>query len=134
VSGQYSFQPLVASEEFAVGGPEYGSAFDSAEITGDSGIASRLELQFNKSRESEYLSQYQIYTFLDGGAVWNQDVIANTEEKDDSIASTGLGARFNLLEALSGSIEGALPIDNKVAAFGADGGDPRVFFSLQYRY
>jgi hemolysin activation/secretion protein len=134
VAGQYSFNPLVASEEFALGGSQFGSAYDSAELTGDSAIAARGEIQFNQSNESNVVSQYQLYAFYDIGQVWNQDVIAGTEDKQASLSSTGLGVRFNLLESVSGGVEGALPLTRKVAAYGADGAAPRVFFNLQYRY
>ena len=135
VAGQYSPQSLVASEEFALGGQELGSAYDSAEISGDSGLAGRAELQYNQSRgETDFLSQYQLYGFLDGGKVWNQDPITGVDYENATLASTGIGSRFNLIDSLSGSVEGALPIARKVAAYGNDGGSPRAFFSLQYRF
>ncbi len=134
VAGQYSQQSLVASEEFALGGQEIGSAYDSAEITGDSGLGGRAELQYNKTQETQFFSQYQLYGFIDGGEVWNVDAVAGTESEKSALASTGLGARFNLLESVSGSVEGSLPIRRKVAAYGEDGAAPRAFFGLQYRF
>lgn len=134
VSGQYSLDPLLASEEFALGGSEFGSAYDSAEITGDSGIATRLELQFNQGNEGAWLSEYQIYGFYDIGRVWNQDIIAASEDDHASLSSTGLGVRFNLLDSVTGGLEGAIPLTRDVAAMGTDGDDARLFFNLQYRY
>ena len=133
-AGQYSPDPLVASEEFAIGGADFGSAYDSAEITGDSGAAGRIELQFNKAPQQNYLNQYQVYGFYDIGRVWNHDPIAGSEQAVTSLSSTGLGVRFNVNEQISGGVEGALPLTRKVAAYGADGADPRLFVSLQYRY
>ena len=134
VTGQYGFDALLASEEFAIGGPAFGSAYDPAEITGDSGAAARLELQYNGILDEKWVPGYQLYTFYDLGKVWNRDIVAGTEESTQTLASFGIGTRFNLLENFSGGIEGAIPVTRKVAAMREDGNDPRVFFSLQYRY
>ena len=135
IAGQYSNDPLYASEEFGLGGSEFGSAYDSAELTGDSGIAARAEIQLNQSRPGEWLlPQYQLYTFYDGGKVWNNDSLAGLENSTATLSSAGIGTRFNLVDAISGSLEGAVPIGHNVAAYGQDGGEPRVYFNLQYRY
>lgn len=132
-SGQYSFDPLLASEEFAIGGTEFGSAYDPAEITGDSGLAGRLELQYNQAPQG-FIDQYQLYTFYDLGRVWNQDPIPGSESEHVSLSSAGIGARFNIAEAVSGSVEGAVPLTKHVSAMGTDGNSPRAFFALQYRF
>lgn len=134
LSGQYSFDPLYASEEFAAGGSEFGSAFDAAEITGDSGAAGRLELQYNQGALWDVISQYQLYGFYDQGYVWNRNIQAGSEDVQSVLASTGLGARFNVMESLSGGMELALPVVHKVASRGEDGDNSRFFFNLQYRY
>ncbi|MFZ4542262.1 MAG: ShlB/FhaC/HecB family hemolysin secretion/activation protein [Rickettsiales bacterium] len=133
-SGQYSNDPLLASEEFTVGGAEFGSAYDSAEISGDSGVAARAELQYNQVIDGGYLSQYQLYGFYDIGKVWNENPIPGSENKSDSLASAGLGARFNVLESISGTVEGAVPMTRQVASRNNAGDDARLFMSLQYRY
>lgn len=133
LTGQHSTSALLASEEFALGGEQFGSAYDAAEVTGDSGAAARLELQYNETSEG-WLTAYQLYGFYDIGRVWNRNPIAGSEDATASLSSTGVGARFNLEESLSGSLELALPLTRKVAAFGEDGSAPRVFFNLQYRY
>ncbi|MFM9889676.1 MAG: ShlB/FhaC/HecB family hemolysin secretion/activation protein [Rickettsiales bacterium] len=133
-SGQYAFQPLLASEEFALGGQEFGSAYDTAELTGDSGAAGRAELQYNQSPGLNYLKQYQVYGFYDIGEVYNIRAIAGSEQSVQSLSSAGVGARVNLIDAVSASVEGAWPLTRSVAALGGNGNDPRVFFNVQYRY
>jgi hemolysin activation/secretion protein len=133
-AGQYSPDPLVASEEFALGGADFGSAYDSAELTGDSGAAGRLEIQYNDAPQTAYLKQYQVYGFYDIGRVWNHDPIPGSEASTGDLSSTGLGVRFNVNEQISGGLEGSLPLTKKVSAYGEDGAAPRVFVSLQYRY
>ena len=134
VSGQYSLDPLLASEEFALGGPAFGSAYDPAEITGDSGLAGRVELQYNDGLDSKWLPAYQLYTFYDLGRVWNRNIVAGTELATRSLSSAGVGSRFNLVDSISGGVEVAVPLTKSVAAYGEDGNSPRVFVSLQYRY
>ncbi len=133
-SGQYTNDPLLASEEFTIGGSEFGSAYDSAEISGDRGVAARAELQFNRSHPDQVLSQYQLYTFYDIGKVWNIDAISGSENSSDSLSSAGVGARFNILKSVSAGIEGAVPLTRDVAARNEAGDEPRLFMNIQYRY
>lgn len=133
VSGQYSSSPLLASEEFGIGGSSYGRAFDPAEITGDDGIASKIEVRYNDAPGMRFLDSYQLYAFYDIGKVWNRETIAS-EFKDASAASAGVGSRFNITESLTGGVELAVPLTRDVAANGNDGDDPRVFFSLLARF
>lgn len=134
VEGQYSLDPLYAAEEYALGGQRFGSAFDPAEISGDSGIAGRIELQYNGTSDYQYLPTYQPYVFYDIGEVWNRNILAASEAKSASLASTGVGARFNMSDTLTGSMEYATPLTRSVAAGSGDGYAPRFFFNLQYRY
>lgn len=134
-TGQYSADPLLSAEEFALGGAAFGSAYDSAELTGDHGLAGRLELQYSKNRPEEFFSAYQLYGFYDIGRVWNRNIIVGTEAGHASLASAGLGSRFNITEAMTGGLEFAVPLTREVAANGTpDGDQPRIFFNLQYRY
>ena len=126
-SWQYSFNKLLASEEFGVGGAQYGRAYDSSEITGDQGLAFKAELQKAFRPEWEYLSNFQLYGFMDYGKVWNK-VQTSTGAKSQSRTSMGLGMRFNLTDSISGYMEMDKPISNNVGAEGNK--DPRFFFSL----
>lgn len=134
IDGQYAADALYSSEEYTLGGKNFGSAYDPAELTGDSGLAGRLELQYNGALETKYLATYQAYGFYDIGEVWNRNIIAASEAKTASLASAGLGARLNFNDSISGSAELSFPLTRKVAASGEDGDSPRFFFNLQYRY
>ena len=131
VAGQYAFEKLLASEEFGVGGVSFGRAFDPSEITGDQGLAFSLELQRAFDVKMKFLRSLQAYAFYDFGSVWNR-IATPTGEKRQDLASAGLGARFNLTKYLSGYVEVAKPLNEKVASEGDK--DPRVFFSLSATY
>jgi hemolysin activation/secretion protein len=130
-SWQYSFDKLLASEEFGVGGSQYGRAYDSSEITGDHGIAFKVELQKAFRPAWDYLSGFQLYSFLDYGSVWNK-VQTSTGAKRQDLTSIGLGMRFNITDSISGYLEMNQPISDNVAAEGNK--DPRLFFSLSNRF
>ena len=132
VIGQYSFSQLLSGEQFGVGGDEFGRAYDASEIIGDHGASGKLELQWGQNtafEDFEALTGYQLFAFYDLGAVWQIDPSVRV-----SIASIGAGVRFNLWDNVSGLVEVTKPLTRDVAARGADGGEPRVFFNVGARF
>lgn len=125
VAGQMSANTLLASEEFGVGGASFGSAYDNSEITGEDGVAARLELRANGLYQLSSVNSLQVYTFYDIGKVWDTDN-AVLKERERSLASAGLGSRFTINENFSGSFEVAAPLtrqvqtsrDNDIRGFG----------------
>jgi len=130
-AGQYSPDTLLSSEEFSVGGGQFGRAYDSGEIAGDQGISGALELRYGGLVLHDYLKAYQLYSYYDLGKVWNDDP-AVTENGHASLASVGLGVRFNLKYDVSGYLEVNKPLTRRVSAEGDD--DARLFFSLLKRF
>ncbi len=133
VAGQYAFDPLYASEEFGIGSEPFGSAYDPAEITGDHGIAGRLELRYSDTLPDTIVDIWQLYAFYDGGKVYNRDAIAG-EKSNESLTSAGVGARISLTNEVSATAEIAAPLTHKVVAEGSDGDDVRGFFSINYAF
>ena len=131
-SGQASRDPLLASEEFTVGGPTYGRAYDSGEITGDSGWSGVAELRYGGPVQTNWLQSYQFYTSIDYGKVHNKGTLAPGELAQDSLTSAGLGLRFNVVHDWTGYAELDKPLNHKVASEGDE--DSRFFFSLLKRF
>ena len=130
-SWQYSFEKLLASEEFGVGGAKFGRAYDSSEITGDQGLAFKLELQKAFQPKKNYLRDLQAYAFFDYGKVWNR--IETTQgSKSQDIDSLGIGIRFNITDVISGYMEWNKPLNKMVASEGNKQG--RAFFSLSAKF
>lgn len=130
---QYSFDPLLASEEFGVGGARFVRGYDSSEITGDHGVAFKGELQYNWALGFKYLLSVQPYAFYDYGRVWRKFTpIGLKSETHEDLSSLGLGFRFNIMEWISGYAEGAKPLDREVNSIGNN--DMRFFFNLVARY
>jgi hemolysin activation/secretion protein len=130
-TAQASDDPLLASEEFQVGGPGYGRAYDAGEITGDSGWAGLAELRYGGPVDSRFLNSYQLYSYVDYGRTRNKSPVVG-ETAEDSLTSAGIGIRFNLIQDTSGYIEIDKPINKPVASEGDD--DSRLFFSLLKRF
>lgn len=133
-TGQYAATSLLSSEEFGYGGSQYGRAYDSSEITGDSGAAAKLELQYTNQAEELGLKYYQPFAFYDFGVTHDRDPV-NTDATRTG-ASAGAGIRFGLTEYLSGSAEYDVPLTRPVSAneSAGKGKDHRIFFSISARY
>ncbi len=124
--GQYSNDALLSSEEFGLGGISTVRGYDPSETTGDSGIAGKVEVQWNNPSRN-----LQLYTFLDSGTVWNEDA-TNSNAKRNSLSSTGIGARFDLPMDISGEVIAAQPLNRDISTRGSR--DPQFFFSLNKQF
>lgn len=130
-TGQYSLDPLLSSEEFAIGGSAFGGAYDPAELTGDHGAAAKVELRWANDLGYQWLQNYQIYSYYDIGSIWQKNAPVGVI-KHQSLASVGVGVRTNFNQHFSGLVEIAKPLTRKVAAEGND--DTRIFFDLIGRF
>ncbi len=130
-TGQATDQPLLASEEFSVGGPAFGRAYDSGEISGDQGYAGMAELRYNGFVGNNLIRDYQLYGYIDYGKIRNINPTVG-ENANASVTSSGLGVRFNLEHDFSGSLELTNPMTRQVASEGDK--DARVFFNILKRF
>lgn len=130
-TGQYSFEPLLASAQFAFGGSQLGRGYDPAEIIGDKGAAGSVELRLDTAPGWFLLQTAQPYVFYDIGAIWNIKHVVNVPMKL-SASSLGVGVRFVLTKNFSGNLMFAQPLTKQVAAeeIIGEGRKPRGFFSL----
>lgn len=135
VTGQISESALLASEEVSYGGRRYGRAYDPAEIIGDNGVAGFIEVRHGDIIPSnEIFKSTQLYAFYDVAGTWNKSLVFG-EPKRQTLASTGIGTRFNIIKDVTGDVSVAFPMTRKVSANGRKhGDDPRFFFSLIKRF
>jgi len=126
LAGQSSIDPLLASEEFSLGGARFGRAYDYGELTGDDGVASLIELRYGRDPNLSFLNFYQVYGFYDYGVVWNDNAAPGFEEM--SLSSVGGGLRLTFPNSLSASAELSKPIDETPFTQTSDGW--RGFFSI----
>ncbi len=134
LTGQVAADPLLASEEFGYGGSDYGRGYDSSEITGDHGLAGKVELAYTRTVEKKYLNDYQVYTFYDLGAAWNKDPGAG-EDSRNSGASAGIGTRLTFTDRINGNAFLAKPLTNESPSRGAGDEDNwRFKFSINSNF
>lgn len=108
-AGQYSKDRLSGNERLAIGGPEFGRAFDTAAVSGDRGLAGSLELAW-RPLVNKAIKDSEIYAFIDGAKVriLQRSIFAPA---DYSLASAGGGVRLVYNPHASLSLEGARVID-----------------------
>ena len=124
-AGQFASAPMLLSQQFYLGGAAFGRGYGSAEVGGDNGLAGSFELRFDQALNYGLLTRYQLYGFIDSGAVWNHGfAIADGV----SLTSAGAGVRFYLRDQIEAGVAVAKPLtyaapDNPNRAW-------RVLFSL----
>lgn len=125
VAGQVASAPLLYSQLFYLGGASFGRGYDSSSFGGDNGVAGSLELRFDQKLGNKLIKGYQIYGFVDQGAVWNY---GNSFHNAVTPASAGGGLRFYFSDEFQASVEVAFPLDLRLTS--EDKRGARVFFSL----
>jgi hemolysin activation/secretion protein len=132
LSGQKSAQSLYSSEEFGYGGMAVGRAYDTSEISGDSGISGSLEIRYHGLLATGQTTLMP-YFFYDIGKVWNY---STGQPGQISAASAGPGMRFQCTSGLSGNLYIARPLTKTVSTLltGGDGTVPRFVFQLSDKF
>lgn len=133
-SAQYSWNALLATEQFGFGGPTMGRGYDPYELAGDRGLAGKAELRFQLAPGFNYLRAVQVYIFYDAGEIWNIDDISLPGQL--SAASTGGGLRVNFIKNVDGEFFIGKPLTKAVSALVAmnsNGHQARSFFQLVAR-
>jgi hemolysin activation/secretion protein len=106
-AGQLASTALLTSQQFYIGGPAFGRGYYSGDLSGDNGIGGAVELRFDQKLKEGIPKGYQLYGFIDGGAVWNHD-----DGRDDvlSLSSVGAGVRFYLADEFLADLTIATPL------------------------
>ena len=99
---QYSNEPLIAGEQFGLGGANSVRGFDERELTGDSGTRASAEIW---SPPIEVLRGVRFLGFADGGRISREGTLVSTEPRDDDIWSFGAGLRWQWQEYLGVSLD-----------------------------
>lgn len=127
VAAQFSFDPLLGSAEFGLGGLDSVRAFDSFTFSGDSGAGGSLELRYEPSLFDGVSTQF--YAFYDAGVIWNRGDHPAQPESATAMAA-GLGSRWLLGARIYGYCELAAPINHTDAARA----DVALLFGLSARF
>jgi hemolysin activation/secretion protein len=127
-TGQVASTSLLVSEQFGLGGPSFGSAYNPSQLLGDDGYGLRLELQRPVNyRAGTTPMVSQPYTFVDYGQVFLKQPTA-AEPGNRELASAGLGLRQFISNYLQMRLELAFPLSKFAPQFEQT---PRLLFSVQ---
>jgi hemolysin activation/secretion protein len=111
--GQWTTEPLLASEEMAVGGTELGRAFFPSEASGDLGAGAAVELRYARTfRWDTFSAPYELYGFADWAEVRN---LRGGQPEHQAIASAGVGLRAQLPGRLAVNVEAVKPVDDRLS-------------------
>ena len=92
-AGQYTADRLPGSEQLALGGDEFGRAYEAAIVAGDQGVAGSAELAWKLARFAPAsLRASEVYAFADGGETRRLSRPAEPSGLQQ-LASVGGGAR-----------------------------------------
>ncbi len=130
LSGQQGLTNLLAPEQFAFGGEQFGRGHDAAELIGDSGLGLKFELRYNDT-STGVVRDYMAYGFYDVGTITRRSPQPG-ELARQSASSTGLGVRFNLQRNMSGFLELGVPLVKTVSAEGNR--SARLFAGVQANF
>lgn len=126
---------LPSSEQFGLGGTQYGRAYDPSDITADNGWAGKAELQYNPpipGLVAEWLNTYQFYSFYERGRATRNLSSVGTGAMSDA----GGGVRFALAGRLTSDVEVAKPLSrDETINYGQPHARPwRLFFSVSTQF
>ena len=124
-AGQIASGPLFLSQQFYLGGLTFGRGYGSAQINGDNGIAGSFEFRYDQRLNLRYLSGYQLYSFVEAGAAWED---GNSYNEGLALTSAGGGVRFLLWDELQADIAVAFPLSYRAPDNSAR--SARLLFSL----
>lgn len=122
---------LPSSQQFGVGGPLYGRAYDPSDITADEGWATKAEAQYTVPFDGIWLDSVQAYGFVDKGRVFRNVASAGS----DQLSSAGIGLRLAAAGQFAADFQAAKPLtrDLSIELARPNARPWRFFFSLSAR-
>ena len=126
VEGQIADGSLLSSEQLSAGGASTVRGYLEAERLGDNGVRSSLELRSPPLEPPNFslLKDWRVLAFYDSAKLWLNNPLPG-EQDSFSLASTGIGTRFTMLDYLTGSLDLAFPL---VSGSTTHTGDPYLHF------
>jgi hemolysin activation/secretion protein len=117
-AGQGSDQPLVPTEEFAVGGLTSVRGYLQSEAVGDNGLLGSIEFRSPSIGPwiGSFIDDWRFFAFEDVGLDWVEDPLPAVVKGQASqksafhLYSAGLGTRIQLFTYVSGNVDVAVPL------------------------
>lgn len=106
---QFSDRPLLASEQFSLGGQSTIRGYRQNALLSDNGFLATIALEIPVLKGKA--GRLTLYPFFDVGTVWNnsQSLIPTP----NTLASAGVGVRYQLSDRLRATVELGIPLINR---------------------
>ncbi|NCO76228.1 MAG: ShlB/FhaC/HecB family hemolysin secretion/activation protein [Cyanobacteria bacterium] len=130
---QLSFDPLLPSEQFVIGGGQSVRGYRQNVRAGDNGFRFSIEDRITIVRNEERLPVFQVAPFFDMGSVWNVQGNPNFSPNQRFIAALGLGLIWQPIENLNMRIDYAPPLIDLIDR-GNNIQDDGLYFNVKYNF
>lgn len=119
---------LPASEQFSLGGEEFGRGYEASYLVGDEGYGASAELAYVLPKVPAAVSGSELYAFADKGGVRYYSRLGQPQQ-DLSLASAGGGVRVPIRKHLVVQLEAARGLEDPIPSL--DGRRWRGVFSVR---
>lgn len=126
---QLADRPLLAVEQFSLGGALSVRGYRQDLLIGDNGLFSSAELRATILRIPQWQTSVQLTPFVDFGKVWNLD---NVVLDQNTLVSTGIGLRLQVSDYLAARLDWGIPLVD-LAVEGDSLQEDGVYFSLELK-
>jgi hemolysin activation/secretion protein len=135
-TGQWTADPLISNEQFAIGGVDSVRGYLESAQLGDLGISGSLELRapLPKRWLGEWANQFLLLAFYDAGVVRILDPLEDAEgnrTKRRSLSSAGAGLRLQTQFGLIWAFDWAYPLEDSDRTLR---GDSRLHLRMRYEF
>ncbi len=136
LSAQLASGPLIAVEQFNLGGVDSVRGYLESQALGDNGIFTSVELRTPPFKKyfKDYIKDFYAFTFIDAGYVKIYDPLPSSIASNQ-LASVGLGLRFKAAKGLFTNLDYAHALkDAGVGVSKVEKGDDRLHFRVGYEW
>jgi hemolysin activation/secretion protein len=126
LSGQVADSPLISNEQFSLGGMTSVRGYFETQALADDGITGSIELRSPRLAplSLDYFDKLQALVFIDGGYGRIRRPISGNPT-NYSLASTGVGLRFQMVKYLTGILDLGIPL---ISLNSVQAGHPKFHF------
>ncbi|WP_235989193.1 ShlB/FhaC/HecB family hemolysin secretion/activation protein [Pseudomonas lopnurensis] len=107
--GQYSFDSLVSSEQWAIGGFNSVAGHEPSAYSGDSGVTASLEGRYSLFKNDH---RYQLVARLDHGQIFIKDPLYGQDDREDLTGAT-LGILAQPIKSVDLRLDWGVPVGDK---------------------
>ncbi len=129
---QLTPDPLLPTQQFAIGGGQSVRGFRQNARLGDNGIRFSVEDRITVARDEAGETVLQLAPFVDAGLVWNDGRNPDRTPNQNFLAGVGLGVLWQPLPDVDVRLDGAIPLVN-LDDRGENAQDYGFYFSVNYR-